>query len=168
MPESIHVPQFLSIVVSLLAGLAIVMLRVRATNKPTTARKIIIPPLGMATGFLMFVVPETHIPWSWALGAFAAGVLLFSLPLIQTSKMEWVGDDIFLRRSKAFIYIILGLLIVRLLLHDIVERYVSVYQTASVFFLLAFGMLVPWRLAMLQRYRKLQNERIGTSAKTVR
>lgn len=168
MPESVHIPQLLSIAVSLLAGLAIVTLRLRAANKPTTVRKIIIPPLGMATGFLMFAVPQTHIPWSWALGAFAAGALLFSLPLIQTSKMEWVGEDIYLRRSKAFIYIILGLLVARLLLHDIVERYISVYQTASVFFLLAFGMLVPWRLVMLQRFLKLHQERNGTSAKTVR
>jgi membrane protein CcdC involved in cytochrome C biogenesis len=148
-----------SLLIPLLGGLAIVALRVRSTRKPTTMRKILIPPLGMSTGFLMFVVPQTHIPWLWGIAAFAAGALFFAAPLISTSKMEFVGDDVYLRRSKAFFFIILILLAIRLVLHNYVEQYVTVMQTAALFFLLAFGMLVPWRLAMASKFRKLHRSR---------
>ncbi|MCM3747660.1 cytochrome c biogenesis protein CcdC [Paenibacillus pasadenensis] len=160
---SIQISPLWSLLIPLLGGLAIIMVRVRSTRKPTTLRKILIPPLGMATGFLMFVVPETHIPVSWALGAFAAGALFFSIPLIMTSKMEFVGEDVYLRRSKAFFFLILILLAIRLVLHDVVEQYVTVMQTASIFFLLAFGMLVPWRLAMAYKFRRLHQERSGAA-----
>lgn len=160
---SIQISPLWSLLIPLLGGLAIIMVRVRSTRKPTTLRKILIPPLGMATGFLMFVVPQTHIPLSWALGAFAAGALFFSIPLIMTSKMEFVGEDVYLRRSKAFFFLILILLAIRLVLHDVVEQYVTVMQTASIFFLLAFGMLVPWRLAMAYKFRRLHQERSGAA-----
>ncbi|MGN7456702.1 CcdC family protein [Paenibacillus pasadenensis] len=160
---SIQISPLWSLLIPLLGGLAVIMVRVRSTRKPTTLRKILIPPLGMATGFLMFVVPETHIPLLWALCAFAVGALLFSIPLILTSKMEFVGEDVYLRRSKAFFFLILILLAIRLVLHDVVEQYVSVLQTASLFFLLAFGMLVPWRLAMAYKFRQLHRDRAGAS-----
>ncbi|ASS67339.1 MULTISPECIES: cytochrome c biogenesis protein CcdC [unclassified Paenibacillus] len=151
-----------SLLIPLIGGLAVIALRVRSTRKPTTMRKILIPPLGMSTGFLMFVVPQTHIPWLWGLAAFAAGALFFAAPLITTSKMEFVGDDVYLRRSKAFFFIILILLAIRLVLHDFVEQYVTVMQTAALFFLLAFGMLVPWRLAMASKFRRLQRSRASS------
>ncbi|MBW7458089.1 cytochrome c biogenesis protein CcdC, partial [Paenibacillus sepulcri] len=46
-----------SIILTLISGIAVLFLRLRASNRPTTMRKIIIPPIGMSTGFLMFVVP---------------------------------------------------------------------------------------------------------------
>lgn len=140
---------------SIVVGAAVIMVRMRASKQPTTLRKIIMPPIGMSTGFLMFISPLTRVPFTWALGALAAGMLLFAPPLIATSNFERVGDEVFLRRSRLFIYIIIGLFIARIALHDVVERYVSVAQTGALFFLLAFGMLVPWRLAMMQRYRRL-------------
>jgi membrane protein CcdC involved in cytochrome C biogenesis len=82
-----------------------------------------------------------------------AGALLFAYPLIWSSKFEVRGGDIYLVRSKAFVFIMVGLLVVRLLLHDLVERAVTIPQTGAIFFLLAFGMIVPWRLAMARRYQ---------------
>jgi membrane protein CcdC involved in cytochrome C biogenesis len=38
-----------------------------------------------------------------------------------------------------------------------VEAYITIYQTGAVFFILAFGMLLPWRIAMYIQYQKLQN-----------
>ncbi|MGW9129179.1 CcdC protein domain-containing protein, partial [Paenibacillus chitinolyticus] len=35
-------------------------------------------------------------------------------------------------------------------------------QTGGLFFLLAFGMLVPWRIAMLYMYRQLTKKTFGT------
>jgi membrane protein CcdC involved in cytochrome C biogenesis len=121
-------------------------------------RKIIIPPIGMSTGFLMFTAPVMRIPWSWALAAFAAGALLFAYPLIRTSKLERVGETVVLKRSKTFIFILLGLLIIRLLLHDVVEQTITIPQTGGLFFILAFGMIAVWRIAMLRSYMKLMRE----------
>jgi len=155
MQTSAQLIQYGSLFMSIVAGAAVIAVRMKAANKPTSLRKIVMPPVGMSTGFLMFVSPLTHVSLLWALTALAAGVLLFAPPLIATSHFERVGDHIFLRRSRLFIYIIIGLFVVRIALHDIVERYVTVPQTGALFFLLAFGMLVPWRLAMLLRYRRL-------------
>ncbi|MBM7566620.1 CcdC family protein [Paenibacillus sacheonensis] len=158
LPNSFTFGHVASIVITLLSGVAVMFLRLRASNRPTTMRKIIIPPLGMSTGFLMFVVPETHVPWTWALIAFAAGATVFAFPLIRTSKLERVGDEIVLKRSKMFIFILLGLLVIRLLVHNAVESRVSIPQTGALFFVLAFGMIVVWRIAMLREFMALKRE----------
>ena len=139
-----------------LVGAALVLTwRVRETRAPVTARKILIPPLAMSTGFLMFLAPTARVPWTWALAAFAAGALLFAYPLVLTSELTRQDGAIYLRRSKAFLWILLGLLAIRLALRSWVEQYVSTPQTAGLFFVLAFGMLLPWRITMYRRYRKL-------------
>jgi membrane protein CcdC involved in cytochrome C biogenesis len=156
MAHSFALPQVMTLIVSLLAGSAVIAVRLRASTRPTSLRKIIAPPLGMASGFLMFLIPAMRVPLLWALIAFAVGALLFSYPLILTSRFEVVDGQVYLKRSKMFIVIIVALLAVRVGLHDIVEQHVSIPQTASLFFLLAFGMLLPWRLAMVRQYLKLK------------
>ena len=89
-------------------------------------------------------------------GAFAAGALFFSYPLIHTSRMVRQGDVILMKRSTAFLVILLGLFAVRLLARQYVEQYVSIPQTGALFFIVAFGMLLPWRVAMFASYRGLQ------------
>lgn len=153
-----YFPQIASVLVALIGGATVIALRMKASAKPTSLPKILIPPLGMSTGFAMFLFPVTHIPWLWAAAAFAAGALLFAYPLIVTSKFERRGEYIYLVRSKAFIFIMVGLLASRLLLHNWVERMVSIPQTGALFFLLAFGMLVPWRLAMAWKYQAMRRE----------
>jgi membrane protein CcdC involved in cytochrome C biogenesis len=144
-----------AIVGSLVGAAVILVWRIRETRSPVTARKIVIPPMGMSTGFAMFLLPEMRVPLLWALGALAAGALLLSPALIHTSELTREGDSILMRRSKAFLWILLGLVALRLALRAYVEQYVSTRQTAALFFLLAFGMLLPWRVAMLLRYRRL-------------
>ena len=136
------------------AGLVIAW-RVRETQTPVTATKLLAPPLGMSTGFFMFVAPQLRVPLVWALGAFAAGALVLSYPLIATSHLERQGDHVMMRRSRAFLGIILALALLRLALRQYVEQFVSVPQTAGLFFILAFGMLLPWRVVMFLRYRRL-------------
>ncbi|OBZ10367.1 hypothetical protein A7975_22080 [Bacillus sp. FJAT-26390] len=145
-----------SIIVSALAGLTLIILRIRAGKQPTSLRKIIIPPLGMATGFVMFAFSATHIPWVWGLSAFLTGMLIFAFPLIVTTRLERVESEIYVRRSKAFIFIMLTLFIIRLSLHSVVEQYMSIPQTGAIFYLLAFGMIIPWRVAMISDYMRLQ------------
>ncbi|MHA6482016.1 CcdC family protein [Paenibacillus sp. strain BS8-2] len=151
--------QVLSLVFSAMAGITLIILRIRAGKKPTTLKKIIIPPLGMATGFAMFAFPVTHISWLWGVCAFGTGLLIFSFPLIVTTRLERVEEHIFVRRSKAFIAIMATLFFIRLLLHGVVEQYMSIPQTGALFFLLAFGMIVPWRVAMLGDYLRLKDVR---------
>jgi membrane protein CcdC involved in cytochrome C biogenesis len=139
----------------LFGGLMLIALRIRAGRRPATLRKIVMPPLGMATGFIMFAFPVTHIPWLWALSAFGTGLLMFSFPLVVSTRLEKVQEDIYVRRSKAFIAILAVLLLIRLLLHEVVEDYMTIPQTGAIFYLLAFGMIVPWRLAMLSDYLRL-------------
>lgn len=144
-------------ITTILAGclaLGVIFIRLRASKRPTNARKILIPPLGMSTGFLMFVAPQTHVPWLYAGLAFVVGLCL-SYPLIATSHMHVVGPDVFLKRSPAFIVVLLVLLVLRTVLHDYVQEYVSLAQTGALFFILAFGMLLPWRIAMYGEYRRL-------------
>ncbi|CAM3300505.1 cytochrome c biogenesis protein CcdC [Paenibacillus lupini] len=151
-----HLIQTASIVFTLCAGLALIVLRMRAGKQPTNLRKIIIPPLGMSTGFVMFAFPIMHIHWLWGVSAFGTGMLIFSFPLIVTTRLERVESDIFVRRSKAFIFIMLTLLAIRLAMHSVVEQYMSIPQTGALFYLLAFGMILPWRLAMVSDYMRLQ------------
>ncbi|GIP49993.1 hypothetical protein D3C76_167220 [compost metagenome] len=134
-------------------AVAVLFIRLKASRRPVTVKKIVIPPLGMTTGLIMFVVPETHIPFLWGVIAFAFGWLLFSYPLIRTTKFEKIDDEIYAERSRSFILILVGLLVVRLLLHEVVEQYVSVMQTGALFFLLAYGMIIRWRLFMFKQYR---------------
>lgn len=152
--------QPVTIVGSLVGAAVILVWRVRETRRPVTAPKILIPPLGMATGFCMFFAPQMRVPLLWGIAAFAAGAIFLSHPLIRTSTLTREGDTIWLRRSKAFLAILLALVALRLLLRAYVEQYVSTTQTAALFFLLAFGMLLPWRITMFLRYRKL----VGSSA----
>src|SRR5262249_10342525 len=141
------------------ACMALLMLAVRmkAAKKPTSLRKIIVPPFAMSTGFLMFVFPSTHITLTYAFIAFVCG-LIMSVPLIKTSKFHWVEGQLYLKRSRAFAAVLLGLLALRLLLHSYVEEYVTIPQTGAVFFLLAFGMILMWRLAMVRGFLHKQAE----------
>jgi len=147
----------ISLIGSIGAALAVMFVRLRATSKPVNAMKIIMPPVGMSTGFLMFVAPMVRIPFLWGIAAFLVGAVLFAYPLIRTSTFYVQDGLVYLKRSKAFLAILLVLLIIRLTLHEYVESYVSIYQTGALFFILAYGMLLPWRVAMYMQYRKLLN-----------
>lgn len=138
-------------------GTAVMVWRFRETRTPVTTPKIVIPPMGMATGFLMFLSPAMRIPWTLALGAFLFGALVLSVPLARTSSLEAQGDVVMMRRSHGFLVILLGLLALRLLLHEWVGSLLPPRQTAALFFVLAFGMILRWRAGMLLRYRAMKN-----------
>lgn len=150
--------KFLPVVAPVVGGTAVLAWRIRETRTPVTVRKIVIPPLGMSTGFFMFVRPEMRIPWLLALGAFAFGALVLSIPLERTSSLERQGDVVMMRRSNGFMVILLVLLALRLLLHDYVGHLLPPLQTGALFFVLAFGMILRWRAAMYFKYRRLVAE----------
>jgi membrane protein CcdC involved in cytochrome C biogenesis len=144
------------LVATLVGATGVMVWRFQETQRAVTARKIIIPPLGMSTGFFMFVAPQTRIPFTWGLGAFLIGALVFYYPLSRTSKLTRRDDAVYMQRSRAFLWILVGLLAVRLAAHDYVEHLVSPVQTGALFFCLAFGMILRWRVSMYREFRRLQ------------
>lgn len=134
-----------------------IFVRLRAAKKPASVKKIILPPLFMSSGALMFVLPEFRIEWSQVAEAIIVGVVFSSL-LIIGSKFEIKRNDIYLIPSKSFIYILIGLLILRIILKLAFSGTISLYETSGMFFLLAFGMIISWRIAMLIKYKKLEKQ----------
>ena len=129
--------------------------RIREGQTAVTVRKIVIPPLGMATGFCMFIVPAFRLPWMWALGAFLVGALVLAYPLILTSRLKMVGDDVMMHRSAAFFVVVVALAAVRYYARGYFDKLISLEQTAALFFVLAFGMILRWRMSMYFEYRRL-------------
>jgi len=146
--------------VAALAGAVLILLwRVHETRRPVSHRSILLPPLAMSTGFSMFLVPAFRVSWQWAIGAFAAGALLLAIPLIRSSKLALRDNTVVMSRSRSFLAILIGLAAIRLLLRDYVGHILPARQTGGVFFILAFGMILRWRLWMWRAYRKLVDER---------
>jgi membrane protein CcdC involved in cytochrome C biogenesis len=129
--------------------------RVREARGAVSIRKIVIPPLGMATGFAMFIVPAFRIPWIWGAIAFLIGAVALAYPLLLTSRLVRQGDVVMMERSNAFFTVILALAAIRLLARGYFDQLLTVQQTGALFFVLAFGMIVRWRLQMFLEYRKL-------------
>lgn len=143
------------VAMSLVGLLGILALRAREARREVTTRTIVIPPLGMSTGFLMFVRPEFRLPWTWALAALAAGALVLAYPLQRSSRLLVEKGAIIVQRSRAFLLVLIGLAGVRLALREYLDLILPVRQTGALFFLLAFGMIARWRIGMLLEYRRL-------------
>lgn len=152
-----HITPGMSVAAAILGFLGVMAWRIREGRSPVTVRKIIIPPLGMATGFSMFVVPAFRVPWLWALVAFAVGALVLAYPLIRTSRLAFHedGETVMMRRSAAFFIVVIVLAVVRFAAKGYLDRFISMEQTAGLFFILAFGMILRWRVSMLMEYRRL-------------
>ena len=129
--------------------------RVRETRSPLSVKKIVAPPLGMATGFAMFSVPAFRIPLVWAATAFLVGALALAYPLLLTTRLVRQGDVVTMQRSTAFFSVIIVLAAIRLLARGYFDSILSVQQTGALFFVLAFGMILRWRSRMFVEYRKL-------------
>ncbi|MDR6997754.1 cytochrome c biogenesis protein CcdC [Neobacillus niacini] len=140
-----------------LMAIMVMFVRLKAANKPTNAKKIILPPFFMATGAFMYLIPKFRLTGWEIVEAVVVGAL-FSIFLIKTSKFEIRDNDIYLKRSKAFIFILVGLLIIRIALKSVLSSAIDPFQLSGMFFLLAFSMLLPWRIAMYVDYKKLYKE----------
>ena len=132
--------------------------RIREGRTAVTVKKIIMPPLGMATGFCMFLAPPFRVPWTWALVAFLIGMVALAWPLLVTSRLVRTGDAIMMQRSNAFFLVVIALAAIRFFARGYFDRIMSIDQTAGLFFVLAFGMILRWRLRMLSEYRALTGQ----------
>ncbi|MEB1809509.1 MAG: cytochrome c biogenesis protein CcdC [Bacillaceae bacterium] len=150
---------------AMMATLAIII-RLKATKKPASIKKIVLPPLFMSTGFLMFLYEPTRPAPLQVLEALSVG-MLFSILLIKTSKFEIKDQEIYLKRSKAFVFILVGLLVARILFKIIIGDSINVEELSGMFFLLAYGMIIPWRIAMYLSFRKVEQELKNSSKETL-
>jgi membrane protein CcdC involved in cytochrome C biogenesis len=160
----VALPPIPSILVSLAGLVAVTAWRLREARSAVSLRKIVIPPLGMATGFSMFLVPAFRIPWAWAALAFAIGALALAWPLLLTTRLERRGEAIMMKRSSAFLAVLLVLAAIRFFARGYFDTILTAKQTAGIFFVLAFGMIVIWRAKMLMDYRKLTMAPLETEA----
>lgn len=134
-----------------------IIVRARVARKPTSAKKIILPPIMMSTGALMFIFPAFRVETIQIIEAILLGII-FSIFLIKSTKFEIRNGEIYLIPSKLFIFILFGLLIVRLIIKLIIGSIISFGETSGLFFLLALGMMITWRVAMLYKYQQLKNK----------
>jgi len=148
----------MSLVSSIAGAIAVMVWRVRESRTAVTARKIVIPPLGMATGFCMFFAPAFRVPWTWAGVAFLGGAVGLAYPLLRTSRLVRDGETVMAQRSHAFFAVVILLAGIRVAARGYLDTVLSVEQTAGLFFILAFGMILRWRTSMFFQYRALVKE----------
>lgn len=155
----------LSTIFAVCMGLLVLFIRMKASKKPSSVKKIVLPPIFMSTGALMFLFPEFRVSSFQILEALTVGAI-FSIFLIKTSKFEMKDNDIYLKRSKAFVFILLGLLAIRVVMKLVLSTQIDIGELTGMFWLLAFGMIVPWRIAMYIKYKKIESGSIPPTIKT--
>jgi len=146
-----------SSVIAVAMALFVLFIRFKSSKKPATAKKIILPPLFMSTGALMFIHPFFRVTISEFFEALLIG-MFFSIFLIKTSNFEIRDNQIYLKRSKAFAFILIGLLIIRIIMKSFLSNTIDVGELSGMFWILAFGMIVPWRIAMYRSFLRVQKE----------
>jgi len=142
-------------VVSVIGLAAVLTWRVREGRSAVTLKKIVMPPLGMATGFCMFFYPPCRVPFTWGVVAFVVGAAVFAYPLLLTSDLHYQNGVIMMKRSSAFFSVIIVLAVVRYFARGYFDRFLTFEQTGALFYLLAFGMILRWRAKLLMAYRAL-------------
>ncbi|WP_088033841.1 CcdC family protein [Evansella clarkii] len=139
--------------------------RMKSMKKPANAKKILIPPVAMSTGFLMFLYEPARPTSLEVLEAIAVG-LIFSIVLIKLSSFEIRENAVYMKKSKAFPFILLGLLAARLIFKTVLGIHFEYEVLAGMFFILAFAMILPWRIAMYVKFRQVERELKSKQLKT--
>ncbi|OMI00239.1 hypothetical protein BTA30_22130 [Bacillus swezeyi] len=146
-----------SSILAVVMAVIVMAVRIKSSEKPATAKKIILPPIFMSTGALMFLFPMFRVTGAEFLEAITVG-MIFSIFLIKTSKFEIKDDKIYIKRSKSFVFILIALLIIRIVMKSILSTTIDYGALSGMFWILAFGMIVPWRIAMYLSFRKLSHQ----------
>ncbi|HLR15911.1 MAG TPA: cytochrome c biogenesis protein CcdC [Bacillota bacterium] len=145
----------ISTMVAAIMATTMIFVRAKAAKNPTTVKKIILPPLFMSTGALMFLFPTFQLSFYQVIEAFGVGMIC-SIFLIRTSNFEIQNNEIYLIPSKAFIIIISILLIIRIGMKLMFGQVIAFGELSGMFYLLALGMIGTWRVAMLVKFIALK------------
>src|SRR5690625_5499473 len=92
----------------------------------------------MSSGALMFLFPVFRISWLQVIEAISVGAFV-SILLIFTTKFEVKDDEIYLKPSRSFIFILFGLFFLRLILKMILAVILMLRNEWKVFFSLIWG-----------------------------
>ncbi|MEZ7173092.1 CcdC family protein [Sporosarcina sp. OR05] len=139
--------------VFLFMGTLAFFVRAKAAERPINAKRIILPPLFMSTGAFMFLFEEFRVPLAQVIEASLVG-LVFSSILIKTTNFEQRDGNLYVKKSKVFLIILLTLFIIRLIAKFVLSSSIDVGELAGMFWILAFAMILPWRIGMLVKYTK--------------
>lgn len=150
-----HSATVITAVVSIVGLCGVLIWRIREGRTAVTTKKLLFPPIGMSTGFSMFIVPAFRVPWLWGVGAFFIGALLLAYPLLITSSLRREGDTIMMKRSGAFFAVVVALAAIRYFARGFFDAHMTLEQTGGLFFVLAFGMIVRWRVYLYRLYRSM-------------
>lgn len=148
--ENINIEMILFSLASIMAvimGIAVIFIRKRASKVPLTMRKVVIPPVAMSTGALMYVFPYFRLTSFEIIEAVSVG-LVFSIVLILTTKYEERDHELYVKQSKWFPVILVTLLVLRIVYKSILSISISPGEIGGMFFLLAFVMIAMWRASM--------------------
>lgn len=148
--ENLNIETILFTLASFMAvimGIAVIFIRKRASKAPLTMRKVVIPPIAMSTGALMYVFPYFRLTTFEIFEAVAVG-LVFSIVLIVTTQYEARDNELYVKQSKWFPVILLTLLVLRIVYKSILSISISPGEIGGMFFLLAFVMIAMWRASM--------------------
>ena len=104
----------------------------------------------------MFLFEEFRVPFSQVIESILVG-LLFSIILIKTTNFEEKDKKLYVKKSRTFLFILFGLLVVRFIAKLVLSSTIDVGELGGIFWILAFAMIVPWRVGMLVKYFKLKN-----------
>lgn len=146
-----------STIVAIFMAVTMILIRIKTAQKPTSVKRIILPPIFMSSGALMFIFPAFRLGYIQIFEALIVGII-FSIFLIKTTTFQMKQQQIYLIPSRSFIFILFGLLGIRIVIKLIVGSTISFEETSGMFFLLAFGMIISWRIAMLYKYIQLKNK----------
>ena len=146
----------LSSIVAVCMAVGVMFLRFKAA-KTSNEKENYITTVFMSTGAMMYFLPEFRLTSLEIVEAIAVG-LIFSIFLIKTTKFEVRSEQIYMKPSKAFIFILVGLLAVRVAMKSYLSQSIDLAQLSGMFFLLAFAMIVSWRIAMYRSYVKLERQ----------
>ncbi|WP_031548734.1 CcdC family protein [Salinicoccus luteus] len=145
-------------IMAVFMGIAAVFVRQKAAKRPLTMAKIVIPPVMMSTGALMYIFPYFRLTPFEIMEATVMG-LLFSIVLVMTTRYEEKDGALYVKQSRMFPVILIVLLVLRIILKTVLSMSISPGEIGGMFFLLAFVMIVIWRLSMfihLQAFKKQQ------------
>ncbi|MDF2606512.1 MAG: rane protein [Bacillales bacterium] len=142
-----------STIIAVFMMIGAMVVRVRSSKKPASIKKIVLPPLFMSTGSLMYLSPIFRMSLVEMLEATVIGII-FGLILNKITRFEIRNGEIYLKRTKSFFLILGALLIVRVILKYILGTTIDYGQLSGMFFWLAFSMIVTWRVTMFIKFKK--------------
>jgi len=96
--------------------------------------------------------------WIWAVAAFLIGYVVLAYPLLLTTTLVRQDDVVMMKRSSAFLAVILVLAAIRFFARGYFDTVLDAKQSAGIFFILAFGMIVRWRMSLLLDFRRITGE----------